>query len=488
MAEEKGRKVVRAYVLDDGMVVSHDYMQKYAVKQAEGSNQLPADAFASEYDATGLVEPLYNLEALAQLMEWNTYHYRAVETKAGDTVGRGWNLLPKVENPSEEGVEEVKAFLESPHPEETLTEILTKWMMDYEAIGVGYLEMIRDPEINPKEKHVPFTGMDHIPAHTVRAHKDGIRFVQQRGNRKVWFKKIGAPSDVNKETGEIVGLGELDPDVRATEVMVIRNYSARSDYYGTPDILPALGALLGDKQREEYNIDFFENHAIPAYAVTVTGADLDEETEKKIKQYFQKDLKENRHTTLVLTAAGEPDGQPVEFKFQALSVDMKEASFRLYRKDNRDEILSAHGVPPYRAGIAETGSLGGSTAEESTEIYKQSIINPRQEMVETRINRHILRDAFGVFDYVIKFNDIDTRDENRDVEKYEKLFQMGALTPNKIRELIGEERIEHPLMDMPFVNGLPIEAIWGQVGGQRGELLEAVKSLHRDLIQAVTKG
>lgn len=485
---EKERKVVRAYVLKDGSVISHDYLQKYAIKQVEGSNKLTGDEFSGQYGQDGLVEPLHDLGVLAELMETNTYHYRAVQTKARDTVGLGWNLQPVVEDPSEEGLEEAKEFLLAPHPEETLEEILTKWMMDYEAMGVGYLELIRDKSISPREKHVPFIGMVHIPAHTVRAHRDGIRFVQKRGARKVWFKKIGAPCDVHKDTGEVKDLGTLDPEERATEILSIRNYTARSDYYGAPDVLPALGALLGDKQREEYNIDFFENHAIPAYAVTVTGADLDEETEKQIKRYFQRDLKENRHSTLVLTAAGEPDGQPVEFKFQALSVDVKEASFRLYRKDNRDEILSAHGVPPYRAGIAETGSLGGSTAEESTEIYKQSVINPRQEMVEARINRHILRDGFGVTDYVIKFNDIDTRDENRDTERYVKLFNMGALTPNKIRELIGEERINHPMMDMPFINGIPIDMIGSQVGMHSNEFLQSIKSLHRELVRAVTKG
>src|SRR5690606_593677 len=135
------------------------------------------------------------------LMEWNTYHYRAVQTKARDTVGLGWSLKPVVENPSQDGLKEAKAFLESPHPEETLEEILTKWVQDYESIGVGYLEMIRDPEANPRIMPVPFVGMVHVPGHTIRAHKDGIRYVQQRGARKVWFKKIGAPYDIHKETG-----------------------------------------------------------------------------------------------------------------------------------------------------------------------------------------------------------------------------------------------------------------------------------------------
>src|SRR5690606_40472422 len=86
------------------------------------------------------------------------FHVTGVQTcalpisKARDTVGLGWKLQPVVEDPSEEGLEEAKEFLLAPHPEETLEEILTKWMMDYEAMGVGYLELIRDKSISPRER------------------------------------------------------------------------------------------------------------------------------------------------------------------------------------------------------------------------------------------------------------------------------------------------------------------------------------------------
>src|SRR5690606_4544021 len=110
------------------------------------------------------------------------------------------------------------------------------------------------------------------------------------------------------------------------------------------------------------------------------------------------------------------DGQNVKVEFQRLAVDVKEASFRLFRQDNRDEILAAHGVPPYRAGIAETGSLGGSTAVESTEIYKMSVIEPRQSILENLFNRYILRSAFDVTDWRWKLAEIDTRDERHDLD------------------------------------------------------------------------
>ena len=47
----------------------------------------------------GLVEPLYDPPSLARHMEANTYHARAVRTKAQDTAGQGWELAPLVEKP-----------------------------------------------------------------------------------------------------------------------------------------------------------------------------------------------------------------------------------------------------------------------------------------------------------------------------------------------------------------------------------------------------
>src|SRR5699024_8094272 len=145
---------------------------------------------------------------------------------------------------------------------------------------------------------------------------------------------------------------------KANEIIHVSNYTSRSDYYGAPDVIPALGAMLADYERMEYNSDFFKNHAVPAYAVTVVGAELDDESEDSIKHLFQNDLKENRHATLVMSVSKSELSQinePIEIQFEPLIVDVKEASFRLFRQDNRDEILSAHGVPPYRIAVNETG-------------------------------------------------------------------------------------------------------------------------------------
>ena len=468
--------------MEDGEVLSQSYMDSYILKQKDdGSNQIPSDSFNQTYSGLGLVEPIYNIEALAQLLEINTFHYRAVKTKARDIAGLGWNLVPRegVENPSQEERKSVKDFLETCNPSRTFTEICDMVMVDHEATGNGYFEVIRDVS---DDKVV---GLEHIPAHTMRAHQDMERYVQIRGRNKVWFKKFGLDKDVNKDSGEIKDYGAVEVGNRATEVLHLKNYTSRSDYYGVPDILPALGALLGDKERQEYNTSFFENHAIPAYAVTVSGADLDEQTERDIKKFFQQDVKKANHSTLVLTAKpseGEYDSPPVEFNFQALSTDTKEASFRMFRQDNRDEILSAHGVPPYRAGVNVEGQMGGSSAAESTEIYKQSVVKPKQEVLESRINRFIIKIGLEIMDWKFVLNEIDTRDEDREIDRLEKLFKMGYYSPNMLREERGDERIDDPNMDTHFINGVPIST-----GGQE-QVLDSVKDLHRELVKVVQKG
>ena len=436
---------VQAFVLKDGSVIHKSVLDQYAIKTAE-SKQLPPDSFHNAYETFDVVAPLYNPEALARLMEINTYHYRAVKTKARDTAGLGWRLVPRqgIKNPDPNQKAKVEAFFNHVNPEYTLTELLDRVMVDYEATGNGYIEIIRDSTTDEPQ------GLAHVPSHTIRRTRDGLRYVQLRDTRHRYFKQVGLPEDVHMDTGRMYEINILPVEQRASEIMHIYNYTSRSDYYGIPDILPALGAILGDRERQEYNIEFFQNYAMPAYAVTVTGTDLDEEVVEGIKHFFQHDVKEHRHSTLVLSGQKDPNNpnsDPIEFKFHPLSTEVKEASFTVYRKDNRDEILSAHGVPPYRAGIAETGSLGGSTAVESTQIYKMSIIEPRQQMLEDRINKHILWDGFGATDWQFEFIEIDTSDEKHELEVAERLFYMGALSPNEVRQRFGLEPVDDPMLN-----------------------------------------
>jgi len=454
-------------VTKTGKFVGNDILNQYSVKEA--SRKLLSDVFDKHYGTQGLVQPLYKPNILARALEINTYHYRCCRVKARETAGLGWDLkpVPGIETPNQRQYDEVSEFFDDlPEP---ISSVFNKMMFDFESIGYGTVELVRE-NYSYDGKPVLLT---HIPSHTVRIHKDGNRYCQIRGTQKRWFKALEYEKDVDYLTGQEHELGSLGEERRATELIWIVNYTPRSDYYGISDIIPALGAVHGDISRRNYNISFFDNFGVPAYAVFVTGNFEDEEEldsngnptgrtllEAEIEEHF-KELAKSPHSTLILSVPTKDRQGEVKIEFKPLAVETKEASFRLFRKDNRDEILSAHGVPPYRAGIAETGSLGGTTAKESTEIYKRSIIEPRQETLETLINRYIVWGAFEANDWKFKFAEIDTTDEKHDIEVLGKLFGVAAVTPNQIirhfKDRFGLEEVDHPAMDAHYLGGTPID-------------------------------
>ena len=454
-----------------GKVVSSSTLDKYSLKQSE---QLEEKGFQG---IDGLVRPLYNPEYLARHLEANAYHNRCIQTKAQDTAGVGWRLHPLVDNPSEQQKELLLNFFdELPEP---LVQVLVKAVMDREAVGYMAIEMAREGKA---PEGLPVL-LAHMPAHTVRAHQDGKRYVQIRGARRVWFKRAGLTDiDVDKKTGKISKAGTVSPEDRANEILWDVNYTPRSDIYGIPDHIPAMGAILGDLARRDYNIAFFENHGVPSYAIFVSGdydpgppVDVNGKTEDEggeapfkpalqweIESHVDK-LAKNPHsvmTLLVPTSGAYREGQ-VKIEFQPLATDVKDASFRLYRKDNRDEVFSAHAVPPYRAGVAETGSLGGNAAKEMDEIYRDSVVKPRQRRIENLIDAEVIS-AFGVTDWGFDLLDLDVSDEDRELDMALKLFASGAMSPNDLIRNFGskwglEPIKDEPAMDAHYVAGRPID-------------------------------
>jgi phage portal protein BeeE len=80
------------------------------------------------------------------------------------------------------------------------------------------------------------------------------------------------------------------------EVIHLKNYHPHSSYYGLPDFLPALRALVGNKKAGDFNITFFENNAVPQYAIIVKG---------------------NAHKTLIL-AVVQDEGEKVDIEIKPL--------------------------------------------------------------------------------------------------------------------------------------------------------------------------
>ena len=188
---------------------------------------------------------------------------------------------------------------------------------------------------------------------------------------------------------------------------------------------------------EEYNIDYFENKAVPRYIVTLKGADLSPDSEDRLYRFLQTNLRGNSHRTLFLPLPGDTSERKVEFKMEAVENKVQEASFKEYRKSNRDNILMAHQVPLSKLGSADAGTVASSIAQDRT--FRDQVCRPLQRYVEKAISP-ILSEKTDMLE--LRFVVPNIIDEVQQATIHQMYKDMGALLPSEIREEKGLPAIE----------------------------------------------
>lgn len=415
----------------------------------------------------GLMPHPFAVEGLLHLEENSSYFDACVRQIAQDVVGQGWEIKARdgVKEPDEAKRQEIKDFLLDPNEtDEDITDIIKKAMVDWGSIGWWGLEIERDPPLDGE-----IIGLWQLPAHTLYVHEDKERYAQCRNGKRVWFRKFASALQISSKTGnEIKGKENI-----AHELIYQFEYYQRSDYYGRPNIFPAVGSVIGLIGIREFNLAFFENYGIPAALVILKGR-WSVEAARQITNFMDVEIKgsSNAHKTLVLKPPANG-----EVSFEPLVTEVKEAGFKLYLKILRDEVLSAYKMPPYRIGIAETGALGGSTAAESTRIYAESIIAPLKTSTGRIITNKILRDGKGEKDFYFEWNKLDTRDVDALVKRLQILFMMGAVTPNQIRRELGWEPRKDPLGDQYYIAANFLEVGQESIEKREGMLTAALEDL-----------
>jgi len=443
-------------------------------KKAESKQIKQMDKWIGE---NGLVPYPFEAQNLLRLKDNCGYFDASVKQIAKDVIGQGWQL-ELIEGKKENNAEKDKIlnFIENSggDRDETFEETLERGVIDWGFIGWWGWEISRDDaqEIN---------GMWHVPAQTFFIHKDREKFAQKRDDRVVWFKKFGIEGNISMETGDDITAkheaqakeDESKAIEKANELIYYRNYYPQSDYYGAPNILSSVGAVLGFIGARDFNLAFFENYGIPAALIILKGR-WDKETAKKISDFIDVELKgaDQSHKTMCI----HPHKDSV-FEYIKLGVEVKEGSFKIYQKMVRDEILMEYKMPPYKLNIAEVGSLGGTTAPELNKNYAQSVVMPLEQVVEHIVTKDIFQNGLKVESYRFDLNEIDTRDLDAEVERDVKLFGVGAMTANQILNRLG-------IRPYPEGNRYYVASTLVEVGEEpiekRAAILEAVEIIVKE--------
>jgi HK97 family phage portal protein len=247
--------------------------------------------------------------------------------------------------------------------------------------------------------------------------RDG--FIQLLYGKAVFFRNFG-----DQETPNPIA-GGLD---RPNEIIHVKKYTPQNNYYGIPDIVAAANSMAGNEFAGKYNLDYFENKAVPRYIITVKGAKLSTESERKLLEFFQVGLKGKNHRSLYIPLPPDSPDSKVEFKMEPVEAGTQDSSFNTYRKMNRDEILMAHRTPINKIGTPEGINL--AAARDADKTFKEQVCRPAQENLEKKLNRIIseMTDALE-----IKFNELSLTDEDTQSKIDERYLRMQVITPNEVR-------------------------------------------------------
>ena len=446
--EEDENNVVSGYLLSDGEIVDSDYFEKRASVTSSSKDKsnvldLDIDDFGESYSSGRVYRPSLLFRNLKSFSLENPFHEMCIKQIAQDCCG-DWSIeqldkngdsIPSYERKKQKKDGILNDFFENcnSNPLETFTDLSRNLMIDYLTFGWCTTELTRTKNKLPSKLY-------HTPCETLRISRDlsdyintDEKFMVQIVNRHERIFKI-----FNRDPFTVVT--EPHTGNWMTEILYMRNYHVDGGKYGIPDWFPALKALLGYDKVAEYNITFFDNEAVPRFAVVVTGGKLDNDTKKTIQNYFKKDLKgvKNSNKTLVLTG---PKG--IDIKLQPLGTDNKDGSFRFYKKDNRDEIITSHRLPHHRLQVLDAGNSGTispGTVFNLDKIYKYSVVIPLQIKLSNMLN-NIIKYGFGIDDRKLVYKDLDIGEDSDQatIKKtiaaaHEKYYAIGAMTPNQIMQ------------------------------------------------------
>jgi PBSX family phage portal protein len=396
-----------------------------------GSKQInPGSVYRNGYGLFDVITPPYNMYELANYYDTSFANHAAIDAKVANIVGLGYHFsvtdrtqlmlesrdessaVEKARKRIERMKIELRDWLETLNDDDSFTKTMEKVLTDFESTGNGFLEIGR--KVNGEIGYV-----GHIPATTVRVRRLRDGYLQIIGQKVVYFRNFGAKNP-NPVTG----------DPRPNEIIHYKQYSPLNTFYGIPDILSAISSLIGDQLAAQYNIDYFQNKAVPRYIITLKGAKLSADAEDKMFRFLQTGLKSQSHRTLYIPLPGDSDGNKVDFKMEPIENGIQDGSFKEYRKQNRDDILIAHQVPISKLGGTDSG-IAAALSQDRT--FKEQVARPSQRYLE-KIVAKIIKEKTDILE--LKFNELTLTDEIAQSQILERYVRNKIMVPNEARELL----------------------------------------------------
>lgn len=214
------------------------------------------------------------------------------------------------------------------------------------------------------------------------------------------------------------------------EIIHFKYFNPTNDWYGLSSIVPATNSIILDQHCIEYNKEFFMNDATPA-GILSTDKRVTEESSKRILKKWQEWLTGRRksHRTVIL-----PEG----LQYQSLGISPKDMEFGKMRLMNREEMMATLGVNNAILGLTENMTYDNYRMQ--IKAFFKNTMMPKLRKLESAMNAFLapeFEETSGENKgkrIIVRFDlsAILGEDINQKVDRLERLFRMGAVSPNMI--------------------------------------------------------
>jgi capsid portal protein len=231
--------------------------------------------------------------------------------------------------------------------------------------------------------------------------------------------------------------------VQATELLHFKIHSPRSPY-GVPRWIGNLLAVIGSRQSEEVNFNYFENKSVPPLVILVSGGRMTKDSVTRVTEYVETYIKGKRnfHRILVLEAdAG--DGKASETNTSKMKIDIKpltsaqqqDALFQNYDERNIDKVGQSFRLPRMLRG--DIRDFNRATSDAALVFAEVQVFEPERQEFDFVLNRKILS-AMGIRFWKLVSMAPVIRDPVSMSEIIKNLSNANVLTPEESRELAGD--------------------------------------------------
>lgn len=265
----------------------------------------------------------------------------------------------------------LETFLDFCNPTQDIRQVLRNAVADLEVFGGAYLE-------------VAWWGS--IPV-------------------AIWNQDFPTTTPIADEHGAITGYVQVsDYGQRAKfetkQIIYISLDSARAGVFGVSPTQAMMGPITAWLFGASTGKELFRKGLPANVHVDLPSSMSEPETRRWSSQYLSGNLGAKNIGRPIITRNGGKVNQ-----LQAGKVP----DVLAFLDQKRDEIVAGYGVPPAKAGIIESGNLGGGTADGQDVTYRVDTCGPIADLILEKLNFHITAQGFGITDWKLKFGEVDYR-------------------------------------------------------------------------------